>query len=106
LHFLEYEYEIKFKFKSNKSFNHEIWSSFKPGSLVQNQLKGSQSVEFQKLNKYSQELISEKFNNFKTTLKNILKTWNGFIIYRYNLSNRWIINININNNQIEIKEKI
>ena len=79
---------------------------FKSGSLVKNQLKGSQPIEFYKLNKYSQELISEKFNNFKTILKNILKTWNGYIIYRYNLSNRWIINININDNQIEIKEKI
>ena len=83
--------------KSNKTFNPQIWSSFKSGNLVQSKFKGSQSLEFYRLNKYSKYLVSKNYNNIETKLDHIAKSSTGYSIYRYNSDGKWIVRINIKN---------
>jgi hypothetical protein len=102
---MKYE-KIKLKSKSTKTFDNEIWSSFKIGYLVQKELNKKQQLEYSKLREYSEYLISSNYNGIKTTLNEIRKSINGYIIYRHNSNNRYITKFNLNTNQIELKRRI
>lgn len=58
--------------------------------------------EFNNLNNYSGNLISSNFNNIETDLSYIYKSIDGYSIHRLSSENKWIVQININNNNIEI----
>ena len=99
------EYET-FKSTSTKSFDYQIWSSFENGKSVQHMLIENHPLEYTKLKDYSKDLLSERFNNIETKFHIIKKTTNGYDIYRCNSRNKYIIILNINDNQIEIKRSI
>ena len=50
--------------------------------------------------------MNNNFNNIESTLKEIRKSKNGYIIYRYNFNNKFIIDLDLIRNQIEIKRSI
>jgi hypothetical protein len=87
-------------------FDPHIWTSLSIGQLNQHELNLVQEAEFNRINKYSDSLISENFNKIETCLKNMRKTVNGYTIYRASSDINWIIKIKIDNNQIEIKRGI
>jgi hypothetical protein len=93
-----------FEVKSAKLFDHQIWSSFEIGHLVQKDLSNKQLKEFNKLNQYSENIISESFKTIAVTssLKHISKTCSGYAIYRLSTENKWIVKININDTKLEI----
>jgi hypothetical protein len=99
-------YETIKTLRSTKSFDNEIWSNFKISVLIQNELNKKQKLEYSKLREYSEYLMKNNFNNIKTTLKEIRKSSNGYIIYRCNSNNKFIINLHLITNQIEIKRSI
>ena len=60
-----------------------------------------QTLEYYELNEISQNLIKENFNDiFITSLHQIKKTNESYSIYRFNKDYKWIVKININDNQI------
>jgi hypothetical protein len=92
--------------RSTQSFDNGIWSNFKIGQLVQNELNEKQKLESSKLKDYSEHLMNTKFTDIKTKLDRIYKSINGYIIYRHNSNNKFIIDLNLITNQIEIKRSI
>ena len=62
--------------------------------------------EFSLLNKYSEYLLSQNFNQTETLLKKITKTINGYVIFRFRSKKTWAIKININENITEIKRSV
>jgi hypothetical protein len=63
-------------------------------------------LEFSKLKEYSGYLMNKNFNNIETKLNEIIKSINGYTIYRSNSKNKYIINLNLITNQIKIKRSI
>ena len=55
-------------------FGPHIWTSLSIGQLNQHELNLVQEAEFNRINKYSDSLISENFNKIETCLKNMRKT--------------------------------
>ncbi len=92
--------------KLTQTFGNKMWSSFQIGNLVQKELNKKQQLEYSKLRKYSEHLMNNNFNNIKSTLKEIKKSVNGYTVYRVNSSNKYMINLNLITNQIEIKKSI
>jgi hypothetical protein len=74
---------------STQSFDNEIWSTFKIGTLIQKEFKKKQKLEFSKLREYSDYLMNNNFNNVKTTLNQIRKSINGYNIYTRNSNNKY-----------------
>jgi aspartyl aminopeptidase len=105
LKFIASKYET-LELKLTQSFENKIWSSFQIGNLVQKELIKKQQSEYSKLRKYSEHLMNNNFNNIQSTLKEIKKSVNGYTVYRYNSSNKYIINLNLITNQIELKKSI
>jgi len=95
-----------FHLSSTESFDTKIWSSFKIGSLVQNELNKKQKLEYLKLREYSEYLVKNNFTDINTSLNEVKKSINGYIFYRKKSKNKFIINLNLNTNQIEIKRSI
>lgn len=58
------------------------------------------------LKEYSEHLMNKNFTDIKTGLHRIYKSINGYIIYRYNSNNKFIIDLDLITNQIEIKRNI
>ena len=94
------------KLTSTQSLANEIWSDLKIGKLVQSDFDSKQELEYFKLKEYSEYLMSKNLTNIKTRLNYISKSINGYIIYRSNSNNRFIISINMHTNQIELKRSI
>ncbi len=65
-----------------------------------------QQLEYSKLGEYSEYLMNNNFPGIKTTLNHIRKSMKGYTIYRSNSNNKYIINLNLTNNQIELKRSI
>jgi hypothetical protein len=74
--------------------------------LVQNEFNKKQKLEYSKLREYSDYLINNDLTDINTSLNKIRKSTNGYIIYRLNSKNKFIICLNLNTNQIEIKRSI
>jgi len=74
--------------------------------LVQNEFNKKQKLEYSKLREYSDYLINNDLTDINTSLKKIRKSSNGYIIYRCNSNNKFIINLHLITNQIEIKRSI
>jgi hypothetical protein len=94
------------KLTSTQSLAYEIWSDLKIGNLVQSDFDSKQVLEYFKLKEYSEYLMSKNLTDIKTRLNYISKSINGYIIYRSNSNNRFIISINMHTNQIELKRSI
>jgi hypothetical protein len=99
------DYEI-FRLTSDKLFDNQIWSSFNIGRISQKKLNEKYPLEYSNLKEYSGYLISKNFANIQTNLKHIEKTRYGYYIYRSNFKNKWILKINISDNEIIIKKSI
>ena len=100
------KYETLLKSTSTQSFSNEIWSGLKIGKLFPSDFDSKQKLEYTKLTEYSKYLMINNLNNIKTILNYINKSIDGYNIYRSNSNNRFMINININTNQIELKRNI
>jgi hypothetical protein len=50
--------------------------------------------------------MNNNFNSIKTRLQRIQKTNNGYIIYRFSSTNKYIINLNLNTRKIELRKSI
>jgi len=94
------------KLTSTQSLAYEIWSDLENGNLVQSDFDSKQELEYFKLKEYSEYLMSKNLTDIKTRLNYISKSINGYIIYRSNSNNRFIISINMHTNQIELKRSI
>jgi len=62
--------------------------------------------ECSKLNEYSENLIYNHFNIIQIYFGQIQKNNFGYIIYRYNNQYKFIIKINISDDQVELKKSI
>ena len=100
------KYETLEKLISTQSFSNEIWSGLNIGKLFPSVLNKEKELEYSKLKEYSEYLMSNIFKIIKTTLIYIKKSTNGYSIYRSYYKNNYIIIININTNQIELKRSI
>ena len=74
--------------------------------MVQNEFNKKQKLEYAKLREYSDYLINNDLTDIDASLNKIRKSINGYIIYRLNSKNKFIICLNLNTNQIEIKRSI
>jgi len=74
--------------------------------LAQNEFNKKQKLEYAKLREYSDYLINNDLTDIDASLNKIRKSINGYIIYRLNSKNKFIICLNLNTNQIEIKRSI
>ena len=63
-------------------------------------------MEYSKLKDYSEYLLSNEFTDINTILNTIRKSRNGYIIYRHNSKNKFIIDLDLIKNQIEIKRSV
>jgi hypothetical protein len=50
--------------------------------------------------------MNKNYNGIKTGLHRIYKSINCYVVYRQNSNNKYIINLNLNSNQIELKRSI
>jgi uncharacterized FlaG/YvyC family protein len=74
--------------------------------LVQNEFNKKQKLEYSKLREYSDYLINNDLTDINTSLNKIRKSINGYIIYRLNSKNKFIICLNLITKKIEIKRSI
>ena len=76
------------------------------GYLSQIELNDKYPLEYSRLKEFSEKIIQDNFLKSGTKLKQIEKSINGYSIYRFDTKNKWIIKININDRQIEVKRSI
>jgi hypothetical protein len=94
-----------FKSTLTRAFDNEIWSSFKNGKIIKSNLNEKKQLEYEKLREDSEYLINDRLK-IKTAFESINKFPNGYSIYRKTIKNRYIVILNLINNQIEIKRSI
>ena len=78
----------------------------KNDQLAKSDCNKKQQLDYATLEEYSEYLMDNNFTDIKTRLDHIRKSLNGYTIHRFNSNYKYMIHLNLINNQIELKRSI